>query len=666
MAIQNRRGNIIDLDPHKLLPGEFGISLDNKKAHICFEAGNVKTMATEEDFQVKLDSINDNIARAEAAAIAAESLIVNKAGINDLTPTLTEAYSGVKTEQLYNDAKTFASGLFSGVTSFKIEVVTELPTVDIQTMTIYLVPKFPGIFDNYDEYMYIDSIWEHIGSTEIDLSNYYTKSESVAKGEFFINVKDFGAVGDGITDDTVSIQNALNITSSAPHSHVFFPKGTYLLTSLNATDTNCHLYIYNVHNVKLSGEGNATVLKANTTDKDLIRTSGGSSNISLQDLKLDRIEGAISGGNGIHFYNWYACPRWSSYNVTISKQYDGIRADSSRPQASFWESCRFDENVNNGVNLVMNNDEFFSTCTFINNGSHGISIGGSDTLVSDGSVYINNCCVYFNQQGGLACLGTVAQPSCNVFINGGIFDNNVAYGIYIKNTFTVQINTTITWTNGRGLWLDSGAKEIRIDGTKISDSSEEGLYIASGTKYISGSGLSILSNGRSSLQNYYGVYIVGNVTYVNFTGGMIGNGDDTATVTRSTQEGGIYIDGTGGLPNYIEFIGISFPNLLSNYRFTTAGTVGGGLHLLEAQGASLALQQNQYLGFGGSTGGTRMRFNSTSGNVEFESNFGASSGAWNNSHLVLGTYHLWVDSTGDLRIKNGAPTSDTDGNIVGV
>lgn len=33
--------------------------------------------------------------------------------------------------------------------------------------------------------------------------------------------------------------------------------------------------------------------------------------------------------------------------------------------------------------------------------------------------------------------------------------------------------------------------------------------------------------------------------------------------------------------------------------------------------------------------------------------------------LTLGSYRLWVDATGVLRIKNGAPTSDTDGTVVG-
>jgi len=40
-------------------------------------------------------------------------------------------------------------------------------------------------------------------------------------------------------------------------------------------------------------------------------------------------------------------------------------------------------------------------------------------------------------------------------------------------------------------------------------------------------------------------------------------------------------------------------------------------------------------------------------------------GAWNSGHIILGAYHLWIDSTGNLRIKSGAPTSDTDGTVVG-
>jgi hypothetical protein len=43
----------------------------------------------------------------------------------------------------------------------------------------------------------------------------------------------------------------------------------------------------------------------------------------------------------------------------------------------------------------------------------------------------------------------------------------------------------------------------------------------------------------------------------------------------------------------------------------------------------------------------------------------AQSGLWNGSHIIMGSYHLWIDSTGDFRIKFGVPTSDTDGTVVG-
>ncbi len=40
-------------------------------------------------------------------------------------------------------------------------------------------------------------------------------------------------------------------------------------------------------------------------------------------------------------------------------------------------------------------------------------------------------------------------------------------------------------------------------------------------------------------------------------------------------------------------------------------------------------------------------------------------GGYNNGHLCLGGYHIWVDTSGRLRIKSSAPSSATDGTIVG-
>ncbi|WP_261532604.1 hypothetical protein [Burkholderia multivorans] len=44
---------------------------------------------------------------------------------------------------------------------------------------------------------------------------------------------------------------------------------------------------------------------------------------------------------------------------------------------------------------------------------------------------------------------------------------------------------------------------------------------------------------------------------------------------------------------------------------------------------------------------------------------GGYSSSWDANHLKLGGFHLWVDTSGNLRIKSSAPTSSTDGVVVG-
>ena len=71
--------------------------------------------------------------------------------------------------------------LVNNMTSINFEVVQTLPTQDISTSTIYLVPKQTAQTDNiYDEYINTDGTsqgWELIGTTEIDLSNYVQFSD---------------------------------------------------------------------------------------------------------------------------------------------------------------------------------------------------------------------------------------------------------------------------------------------------------------------------------------------------------------------------------------------------------------------------------------------------------------------------------------------------------
>ena len=86
----------------------------------------------------------------------------------------------------YKKSETFTkqevNDIISAITTMDIQVVQTLPTEDISTTTIYFVPKTTaGTNDVYDEYIYVSNAWEHIGSTDIDLSGYQTKIDSSHK-----------------------------------------------------------------------------------------------------------------------------------------------------------------------------------------------------------------------------------------------------------------------------------------------------------------------------------------------------------------------------------------------------------------------------------------------------------------------------------------------------
>lgn len=74
---------------------------------------------------------------------------------------------------------TINGNVISATPGIKLTVVETLPTEDIDTDTIYLVPKEDTETNNiYDEYIYVNNEWEKIGTTEIDLTNFYTKPET--------------------------------------------------------------------------------------------------------------------------------------------------------------------------------------------------------------------------------------------------------------------------------------------------------------------------------------------------------------------------------------------------------------------------------------------------------------------------------------------------------
>lgn len=65
--------------------------------------------------------------------------------------------------------------IVAALDTLSLEPVEQLPTEDISTTTIYLLETAtPG---TYEQYLYLNDTWVLLGSTDVDLSNYYNKSQ---------------------------------------------------------------------------------------------------------------------------------------------------------------------------------------------------------------------------------------------------------------------------------------------------------------------------------------------------------------------------------------------------------------------------------------------------------------------------------------------------------
>lgn len=106
------------------------------------------------------------------------SQLTNNSGfITNAVNNLTNYY--LKSETY---SKSEVQQLLSTISSLKLEVVTNLPTTNISSNTIYLKPLDSAKENNiYEEYIYINNKWETIGTTAVDLTNYALKEDIPTK-----------------------------------------------------------------------------------------------------------------------------------------------------------------------------------------------------------------------------------------------------------------------------------------------------------------------------------------------------------------------------------------------------------------------------------------------------------------------------------------------------
>ena len=235
-----------------------------------------------------------------------------------------------------------------------------------------------------------------------------------------VSVKDFGATGDGTTDDTAEIQAALDAVNAAGGGALYFPAGTYRVKDLQAKDK-----------VECIGVFGATTLKLR-----------------------DSVDGQI-------FYN----PDQSSSTTVDFFSLNGIICDGNKSLAA---------GVSAGSVVAINGVTYFSArdCIFQNGLGYGMGFQsyageGSGKIGDQSEIYLENCQFLSNGDGvgGDTFDGLDVKYCDKITIVGCISDSNQDKGFDVRGV-KVSIQGCYAGSNaGSGFEITANQNTAGLDTT---------------------------------------------------------------------------------------------------------------------------------------------------------------------------------------------------------
>jgi hypothetical protein len=197
-----------------------------------------------------------------------------KSQIPDTSNFVTKAVSNLinyySKQQTYT--KEEVQALLTNFSTLKMKIVDTLPSSGIETNVIYLI-KDTGI-DSYTQYAYINDVWATLGTTTVDLSNYYTKDESdnnfITESELNTALVDYVKSADlSVIAEQVSFDNADNGFTANNVQDALEELKTSKQDALNADQLSVldsGITADKVAQIQDNTDGLATTLQFKTTD----------------------------------------------------------------------------------------------------------------------------------------------------------------------------------------------------------------------------------------------------------------------------------------------------------------------------------------------------------------------------------------------------------------
>jgi polygalacturonase len=200
-----------------------------------------------------------------------------------------------------------------------------------------------------------------------------------AKLQESVSVKDFGAAGDGVTNDTVAIQAAIDHVA-ANGGVLTFPAGTYMSDSLQVTPTA---------SFKINGTG--TIKKRTNAANNMLQIQGTTLPVSVTGITLDGdFTTHAEGGQGLVGYN---ISNMLVDGVTITDVKNSgviIYTDGTIHENNIIRNCTVngESNIKNGLLIVDCKNSGIETSSVFNVTEFALELKNSCT-----NSWIRNCLV---------------------------------------------------------------------------------------------------------------------------------------------------------------------------------------------------------------------------------------------------------------------------------
>jgi hypothetical protein len=348
------------------------------------------------------------------------------------------------------------------------------------------------------------------------------ESPSVKNLARVFNVKDYGAVGDGVTDDGGAIQSAID-AAAVSGGRVLVPEGIFLV---NPSAGGLQI----ASGICFEGMGFKSVLKvpdgSNSTNNLLKLES--KSNVYIAGLRLDGNKaGQASGTN----YGLYIAGSTNCVVESIwSDNFTGVGIHIYDCDAVMLSNCFASGNTYHGFEFEQARYCSLSDSRGYNNALHGIlvspgEIGGSG---AKGNRFVN---CSFDSNGNYGIAMNAANDDMSAFLNeGNMFSNcnvtdNAHYGVSIYKQDKQIFNNLYVARNGYfGIYLYQSADNVFT-----------GLYLHNNSQAVHGGYDEIMlegsTSGHASARNAFngGVILIDGTTKARWaiSEGSSGDGENT-------------------------------------------------------------------------------------------------------------------------------------------